>query len=214
MMRRAGGGSSGPDFPPGGSFVYAVLQNRRAAALGRLWRHLGPRHVASPRLDGLMQLERTGPFIPPITLPGIGDVVVTDGFRAALERAGFAGLSFAPVIKARIVEYHWELWDRTATSPVELPESGEPEAYILARPHSPVVAEQFGPLWEVTLPEGARWMASGSAEGSTNTESIQRRGAGAPVRPTGKRHVMATEVGKQQLEETAAEWLDFQEVLH
>src|SRR5262249_4504338 len=33
-----------------------------------------------PRKNGLIQLERTGPFVPPISFPGIADVVVTDSF--------------------------------------------------------------------------------------------------------------------------------------
>src|SRR5262245_31791236 len=79
------------------------------------------------RKEGPLRLEWTGPFIPPITLPGIGDVVVTDEFRAELERSGLGRFGFHPVIKARIVELHWEQWDRTSERPAERPEGGEPE---------------------------------------------------------------------------------------
>src|SRR5262249_14925382 len=34
------------------------------------------------RHDEMLQLERTGPYMPPITFPGIGDIVVTDAFKA------------------------------------------------------------------------------------------------------------------------------------
>lgn len=80
-----------------------------------------------PRKDNRLQLERTGPFMPPITLPGVGDVLVTDVFRSELTESPFAHLDFCGVVKARIVEYHWENWDRKSPEPEEYPESGEPE---------------------------------------------------------------------------------------
>jgi hypothetical protein len=40
------------------------------------------------RTDGLLSLERTGPYIPPITLPGIDDVVVNAAARGLLESSG------------------------------------------------------------------------------------------------------------------------------
>ena len=61
----------------------------------------------SGRDKGLIQLERTGPFVPPISLPGIGDVVVTDRFRKKLEASGLLGLRFQPVTKKLIVESDW-----------------------------------------------------------------------------------------------------------
>ncbi len=107
------------------------------------------------RLEGLLQLERTGPFIPPISFPGIGNIVVIDDFKTALERSGLSGLTFQPVTKARIVRLEWELWDQSKQDPEFYPESGEPEDYILERPHSPETAEQMGILWELRLAEHA-----------------------------------------------------------
>jgi hypothetical protein len=104
-----------------------------------------------PRLGGRLALERTGPYIPPITLPGIGDIVLTAEARARLEASGLTGFSFEPVEKALIVELHWEDWDRDAEEPPEFPETGEPEDYILGRPHSPVAAMSIGDLWEVVV---------------------------------------------------------------
>ena len=102
------------------------------------------------RKDGLLQLERTGPFVPPLTFPGLHDVVATDDFRRKLESSRLAPFEFRPVIKARIVEYHWHNWDLAADNPKEFPD-GEPEDYILARPHSEKVAQQIGDIWEVVL---------------------------------------------------------------
>lgn len=103
------------------------------------------------RKDGLIQLERTGPFIPPISFPGAGDIVVTDEFRRALEVSGLKGLRFQPIVKRLIVESDWHAWDRGADEPAEFPEGGEPTGYILDQPHSPVVAQQMGNLWELVL---------------------------------------------------------------
>jgi hypothetical protein len=107
--------------------------------------------VRLDRDDGMLQLERTGPYMPPITFPGIGDIVVTDAFKVQLLAAGFKGLSFRPVRKARVVELNWESWDRNS-EPLEYPESGEPEDYVLARSHSPQTAASLGDLWELVLP--------------------------------------------------------------
>jgi hypothetical protein len=108
-----------------------------------------------PRKNGLLQLERPGPFVPPLSLTGINDIVVTDAFKKQLEGSGLSGFAFQPVIKARIVHLEWEKWDRTVEDPKEYPETGEPEDYILGRPHSPETAEQIGGLWELCLEEHA-----------------------------------------------------------
>lgn len=100
------------------------------------------------RAAGRIQLERTGPFMPPVTLPGVGDVIVTDAVRQALERE-VPGLVFRPVVKARIVRIDWHTWDRTVEEPPEYPSTGDPEDYLLERPHDPALADQVGPLWEL-----------------------------------------------------------------
>jgi hypothetical protein len=109
----------------------------------------------SPRVDGVLQLERTGPYIPPITLPGIGDVVLTSPAREQLESSGLTGFSFRPVQKVLTVELHWETWDLTADEPPEFPDSGEPEDYVLGQPDSPVASAALGNLWELFVPATA-----------------------------------------------------------
>src|SRR5258708_4824998 len=79
-----------------------------------------------PRGDGRLALERTGPYIPPITLPGIGEVVVTSAARQLLESSELTGFSFQPVDKVLTVELHWEDWDLSADEPPHFPDSGEP----------------------------------------------------------------------------------------
>src|SRR5262245_60690347 len=71
--------------------------------------------------EGLLRLARTGPFVPPITVAGVGDLLVTDAFRAELELSPLAGLEFRPVEKTRIVLLEWERWDQAADDPQEYP---------------------------------------------------------------------------------------------
>ncbi len=117
----------------------------------------------SRRVDGKLALERTGPYIPPITLPGIGDIVLTSEARQLLEASDLSGFSFAPVEKKLIVELPWETWDLHAEDPAELPESGEPEDYVLGKPHSPTAAGAIGDLWEIAVPRSVTILRSPAA---------------------------------------------------
>ena len=108
-----------------------------------------------PSADGRLALERAGPYIPPITLPGIGDIVLTSEAQKLLELSALSGFSFLPVEKTLVVELHWETWNLDAEQPAEFPESGEPEGYILGKPHSPNAATELGELWEIVVPSTA-----------------------------------------------------------
>jgi len=96
-----------------------------------------------PRVDGRLALERSGPYIPPITLPGIGDIVLTSEAQKLLESSALSGFSFLPVEKALVVELHWETWNLDAEQPTQFPESGEPEDYILRKRTSPTIDGVF-----------------------------------------------------------------------
>ena len=100
----------------------------------------------------LLALKRTGPYIPPITFPGLGDVVLTSDARKQLLASQLIGFSFVPVEKSHIVELHWEQWNFTAEEPDQYPDSGEPEDYILSQPHSDKTAAALGELWELVVP--------------------------------------------------------------
>ncbi len=102
--------------------------------------------------DGVMQLERTGPFVPPITFPTIAEVVVTSALRRALEGSPLSGLSFQEVRIVTAVNVRWEEWDRTQRLPPELPPTGEPEDYVPVGGHDPACAEAIGRLWEIKAP--------------------------------------------------------------
>ena len=105
-----------------------------------------------PRLDGRIQLERSGPFVPPVTFPTRKDVLVANSVRAVLEDAGWSPSLFRPVDKARIVPIHWETWDLLAPNPQYVPQSRSPEDYILEPPHDQQASDAMGLLWELDPP--------------------------------------------------------------
>jgi hypothetical protein len=163
------------------------------------------------REGGLLQLERTGPFVPPITQPGIGDVLVTDDFRRRLEQSGLTGLAFRPVHMRHIVRVEWEAWNREADEPTKYPASGEPENYILARKHNDALAEEIGPLWEVVI-EGAA-LVTREGEYPHQVIRLKRHSlSGADLfRAEGVRYVYVSERAKDWLEREAADWVRFVE---
>lgn len=116
---------------------------------GSILQHGMSAHQA--RKNGCIRLERTGPSIFPITFP-LG-VVVTQHFRQLLACSDLTGYAFRPVIKHHIVELDWESWDPTADEPEQYPESGEPEDYILERPHSEAASAAMGDLFELVFSE-------------------------------------------------------------
>jgi hypothetical protein len=127
--------------------------NARWGDYGDILQHGMSAHL--PRQGGFLSLERTGPFIPPITLPGIGDIVATSAARKSLDTSGLSGFEFRRVHKALTVELHWEEWDLNADEPQQFPDTGEPEDYILGKPNSPSASAALGELWELSVPATA-----------------------------------------------------------
>lgn len=162
------------------------------------------------RQDGRMQLERTGPYVPPISFPGLSDIVVTDSFRHELESSVLTGLRFQPVTKKRIVHLDWHTWDCSTKEPPEYPEEGEPEGYILDRPHSQDVSDQIGDLWELLVEERA------TVQRETKTSRILLVGAswcGEDLfRAKGVGYIYTTETGKAWFKQHAPEHVSFKEV--
>ena len=131
--------------------------------------------------DGQLAIERTGPFTPPIFFPGpISAFIVVDSLlRRDLEAKEFLGLSFAPVIKKRIVDFQWEHWDLDARDPQVFPLNGDPSHYLDLSPHSVSSATKMSELWELRLADGANIIAEHTyptsyvyAEGSWNGSDV------------------------------------------
>ena len=102
-------------------------------------------------------LLRTGPFIPPLTLPFTYPerfVVCNDKFRNEI-LAVLGALESSTLIKKKIPKLNWEEWNLDAPEPDEYPRGGEPENYILKRWHSRTAARQMGDVWRINPPESA-----------------------------------------------------------
>jgi hypothetical protein len=165
------------------------------------------------RVEGRLALERTGPFIPPITLPGIGEVVLTSSARKLLESSGLTGFSFKPVQKVLTVELHWENWDLTAEEPPHFPDSGEPEDYILGQPDSPSASAALGDLWEVFVPATATILRPKAAVDSYKELRLDlSTWNGADLfRSDGYDSILLSERARDWFSEHWGEYVDFQE---
>lgn len=154
-----------------------------------------------PRENGLLQLERTGPYVPPLVNSGLWDIIVTDEIKKKLEASGLSGLHFKPVIKKHIVELDWTTWDMDADEPPYYPDSGEPEDYILTEKHSESIAKSIGELWELVTP----------TRGTFRDESFVDRPLKADIfKADNKGYLLLTENAKQWIEKNAGHWVTFE----
>jgi hypothetical protein len=109
--------------------------------------------MSSRSKTGDLELERTGPFIPPISQPG-NYVVVTEDFARELRNSGLRGFELGRVKKKRITNVEWREWEPLGTKEMKYPAGGEPENYILRRKHSSETADALGELWELRFQPG------------------------------------------------------------
>jgi hypothetical protein len=156
------------------------------------------------RQDGLLQLERTGPFQPNIVISGICDLIVTDSFKNKLQNSSFNNLGFKQVIKRHISLVDWTNWNLQANDPQFYPTSGEPEGYILETPHSSDLAEKMENVWEVLLIRNGKFQDDSSfviGDKTADIMSAENRG-----------WIIVTEIAKNWLEQNEATWLAFEEL--
>jgi hypothetical protein len=164
--------------------------------------------------DGVLELARTGPFIPPISFPGSGDIIVTHAFRARLEASGLQCCRFRPVLKKQIVHLEWEKWDTSAPEPLFYPATGEPEDYILSQSHSPHAADCMGPVWELALEPTAAVERVQVGPADTEIHLVQSSLDGDDFfRAEGVGYVYVSDKARQWLQLEAPEWVSFEEAL-
>jgi hypothetical protein len=156
------------------------------------------------RQDGLLQLERTAPYIPPLIISGIGNVIITDATKEKLNTSGLSGFNFRQVIKKHIVQLNWTAWDLTAEKPFSYPDSGEPEDYILAEKHSESEAQQLGPLWELFLRDSGTF--------DTNENYLQDNKDFDIFKANNKGYILVTEKAKEWIEKNAGDWIVFDKI--
>lgn len=164
-----------------------------------------------PRVEGKLQLERTAPFIPPISFPS-RDVIVTDEMKNSFEAGGWPHDEFRPVHKAHIVNFDWQDWDLKASDPKRFPKGGEPAAYILNLPHSPRHSDGLGNVWELILQEGGNVLSE--QRGSCFFYSIDVDSwTGLDIfRPHKRFRPVVTGKGKEWVSAIAGKWATFSEI--
>ncbi|MFO0798316.1 MAG: hypothetical protein U0804_12635 [Gemmataceae bacterium] len=162
-------------------------------------------------IDGVCRVQRTGPFIPPVTFPHA--MVVTDALRADLEASALTGVTFVPVVKQKVVASDWHEWNLKAPNPREYPEEAEPSNYIDRGEHSPAAAEALGTLWAVDVLRVARVTRSEPVDHThrhlhLNVESAQGLDF---VRSPDVGFLFVSERAKAWLEARVGRWVAFEE---
>jgi len=170
--------------------------------------------------SGNLILDRAGPFAPPIFFPTVFPsgrcAVITQSFRELLEDAGLGQLAFRSIIKHNIIDIPWHTWDRLAKFPSVIPESGEPEEFILDRENSDEASQEMGELWELQTPGIPCEIAREESEGSSSS-SLKRfvvkpasgnyQGLFSPIKNP---HMwLVDEPARLLFEQHAGEWVQF-----
>ncbi len=153
--------------------------------------------------DSEMLLFRTGPFVPPISVPG--PIVVTEAVRQALLTTSLEGLQFSPIKKHHIVKFDWTRWNRNLPLvETQLAYSG-PEGYILERPHRPDIANRMEQLWMICPPTGPGVLVPLIARHEIPAGCDFMTGGSYGIT------TLVTKRAKATLEELAPGWLVFRE---
>ena len=112
--------------------------------------------MAQRSADGTsLELDRCGPFVPPISLP-YGHVIVTAPLLVELQNTEFKGFSVHSVTKRRIPKIDWRRWEPYGPEEMKYPAGGEPENYLLRRKHSAEAADALGELFELRFGRGIK----------------------------------------------------------
>jgi hypothetical protein len=167
----------------------------------------------NPDKDDRLALRRTGPYISPVTLPGIGDVVLTSPARQLLETSGLSGFAFRPVERVLTVEVHWEKWDLTSDQPPYFPTSGEPEDYMLGQPDNPETCAALVELWEVLVPITATVLRPKAIVGSHEELRLDLNSwnGADPFRGNGYGSILFTERGCKWFTQKWGSYVNFTE---
>ena len=155
------------------------------------------------RQNDQLQLERTGPYVPPLINSGIGHIVITDIVKEKLKASDLSGITFKPVIKRHIVELNWTTWDLSTEEPPVYPDSGEPEDYILAGQHSESVSEVMGNLWELVLPTRGTFNDKTFIDVDLQVDIFKADNRG---------YILVTDKAKVWIEGNAADWVTFEKL--
>ncbi|MBC7861796.1 MAG: hypothetical protein IAF38_02405 [Bacteroidia bacterium] len=161
------------------------------------------------RQNNLLQLERTGPFIPPVIISGIGDIIITNEIKKKIslsdisDISDISGIEFKPVIKKHIVDLDWTIWNFNSDEPDFYPDSGEPEDYILEKPHSSEIAEKLGDVWELVVKESGNIKNGCYMKGDEKLDILKAENQIV---------ILVTQKAKDWFSENAGDWIQFEQI--
>ena len=159
------------------------------------------------RCDETLELERTGPYVPPISQPW-DFVVVTDAFLPTLQTSGLSGFDIRRVVKKKVTKVDWRAWKPYGTEEMKYPAGSEPENYIERRKHSPAVADAIGDLWWIQFRPGITCRRDGGYHLIGATWSGADFFVNNDERPYSN---YVSQRAREWLEETVPEWVSFKE---
>jgi len=160
-----------------------------------------------------LRLERTGPFVPPITFPGIWEIVVTSEMMKAMEESGFKGIGFRKVVKTRITKVDWHKWDMNADDPKGYPSQGEPKNYILARKHNEKISVEMGDIWEVVVLNGVVFKHIDSSKIVLKFDNVPTSWSGSDIFSINGQRRYTSQRAKDWFQRYFPEWTNFEEVI-
>jgi hypothetical protein len=164
-------------------------------------------HGMASHREGVLELERTGPYVPPLFQPS-DHVVITDAFLPKLQESGLTGFDVCPVVKKKITKVEWREWEPYGTEEMKYPAGNEPENYIARRKHSQPVSDEIGDLWWIRFQPGIRLTRANGYRllGATwsGTDFFVVDGERAT-------HSYVSQKARDWLSETVPEWVAFQE---
>jgi hypothetical protein len=192
-------------------FVYCMKSRAPWGDYGHVLVHGISTHA--PMQGDRIPLERTGPFIPPVTMPRLRHIILTDDARRALEGADIRGVSYRAVEKFRIARLHWETWDRSAPLS-NYPRGGEPEAYVLDAPHDPATASAMGEIWQLLPEEWGDAEVVGQTRRTKKVTAIRPESTPMPdiFLARGCGYTFLSERAHEQIAGMADEWFEFERV--
>lgn len=161
---------------------------------------------------GEQRLDRTGPFVPPISFPPYsGVVVVTSEARQKLEVSGMSGVGeFRPLRLGKIAFVDWQKWDASRKLDGDLlPFNGEPEEYILHNPHDAETVASIGQLWTwhpLRIGTVSRLDGAMQLEGIMGTHDVFR------LRDDGWRKIIVSENGMRCARDLLGDWVTFKRI--
>jgi hypothetical protein len=111
-------------------------------------------HCERDETSGRYVIDRVGPFVPPLMLPSCGGdtAVLMPLATADVVRKLVPGISLEPVLVRKVVHLDWHRWDLDAEWMKVRPKGGEPENYVLEKPHSPTAASKMVTIVSLRLP--------------------------------------------------------------